>query len=427
MQVLVVGSGGREHALCWAIARSPLCERLYCAPGNAGIAQIAECLPIAAMDLDGLTKFAANLGIDLVVVGPEDPLNAGLVDRLRAAGIRAFGPTAGAAAIEGSKGFMKDLCARQGVPTAAYGRFDEPDAAKEFIHRHGAPLVVKADGLAAGKGVILCHNVNEAFAAVDHMMIEDAFGDAGREVVIEDLLVGEEASFFALVHGTRAVPLATAQDHKPAFDGDLGPNTGGMGAYSPAPVVTQAMVSEIMQTIIQPTIEGLAADRRPFTGLFYAGLMITATGPRLLEVNARFGDPECQPLLMRLKSDLLPALVACADGHMDDIHLDWHDEAALVVVLATRGYPGPYARGSVIRGIEKASAVENVQVFHAGTKALDGRIVANGGRVLGVTARAPSIAKAQHLAYSAVDRIDWPEGFCRRDIGWRAIARERQG
>ncbi|MFZ1416003.1 MAG: phosphoribosylamine--glycine ligase [Defluviicoccus sp.] len=426
MQVLVVGSGGREHALCWAIARSPLCERLYCAPGNAGIAEIAECLPIATMDLEGLTRFSANLGIDLVVIGPEDPLNAGLVDRLRAAGIRAFGPSARAAAIEGSKGFMKDLCARQGVPTAAYGLFDEPDAAKEFIHRHGAPLVVKADGLAAGKGVILCHNVNEAFAAVDHMMIEGAFGDAGREVVIEDLLVGEEASFFALVHGARAVPLATAQDYKPAFDGDLGPNTGGMGAYSPAPVITQAMITEIMQTIIQPTIEGLAADQRPFTGLLYAGLMITAAGPLLLEFNARFGDPECQPLLMRLKSDLLPALLACADGRMDDIRLDWHDEAALLVVLATRGYPGPYAGGSVIRGIEKAAMIENVEVFHAGTKALDGRIVANGGRVLGVGARAATIEEAQRRAYEAVACIDWPEGFYRRDIGWRAIARERQ-
>ena len=427
MQVLVVGSGGREHALCWAIARSPLCERLYCAPGNAGIAAIAQCLPIAAMDLDGLTRFAASLGIDLVIVGPEDPLNAGLTDRLRAAGIRVFGPSARAAAIEGSKGFMKDLCARQGVPTAAYGRFDEPDAAKEFIHRHGAPLVVKADGLAAGKGVILCHNVNEGFAAVDHMMIEDAFGAAGREIVIEDLLVGEEASFFALVHGTRAVPLATAQDHKPAFDGDRGPNTGGMGAYSPAPVITQAMVAEIMATIIQPTIEGLAAEQRPFTGLLYAGLMITGTGIRVLEFNARFGDPECQPLLMRLKSDLLPALIACADGHMEDVRLEWHDEAALTVVLATRGYPGPYARGSLIRGIERAAALPNVEVFHAGTKALDGQIVANGGRVLGVSARAPSIADAQALAYQAVDCIDWPQGFHRRDIGWRAITRPGGG
>jgi len=423
MKVLVIGSGGREHSLCWAIAQSPLCTKLYCAPGNAGISSVAECLDIATSNHAEIVKFASSQGIDLVVVGPEDPLVGGLVDHLVKAGITTFGPSAKAAAIEGSKGFMKDLCARYDIPTAAYARFDEPDAAKEFIHRHGAPVVVKADGLAAGKGVILCHNKNEAFAAIDHLMIESAFGDAGGQVVIEDFLQGEEASFFALVHGTRAIPLASAQDHKPAFDGDQGPNTGGMGAFSPSPVVTEAMAKTVMERIIMPTIKGLAADGRPYSGVLYAGLMITKDGPFALEFNARFGDPECQPLLMRLKSDLLPALVACAEGRMDDIHLEWHPDPALLVVLATQGYPGPYKRGSEIRGLDRLDHQPNVVVFHAGTVFDEERIVANGGRVLGVTARAPNIEDAQRAAYQAVDAIDWPEGFCRRDIGWRAIQR----
>ncbi len=423
MKVLVVGSGGREHALCWAIAKSPLCGGLYCAPGNAGIASLAECVDIAADDVNGLVDYAVRESMDFVVVGPEGPLAAGLVDKLGDAGIKAFGPTARAAAIEGSKGFMKDLCARCGIPTAAYGRFDEPDAAKEFIHRHGTPIVVKADGLAAGKGVIVCHNHNEAFAAVDHIMTEGAFGDAGAEVVIEEFLEGEEASFFALVNGTHAVPLVSAQDHKPAFDGDEGPNTGGMGAYSPAPIVTSEMADFIMDRMIVPTIEAMAADGRPYTGLLYAGVMVTADGPKLLEYNARFGDPECQPLLFRLESDLLEALVACAEGRMDDIKLRWSDDAALLVVMATQGYPGYYPKGSEIGGLEAVGALEGVVVFHAGTRIDDGNIVADGGRVLGVTARAPTVEQAQQLAYCAVDLIDWPEGFCRRDIGWRAIGR----
>ena len=423
MRVLVVGSGGREHSLCWAIARSPLCDKLFCAPGNAGIAAIAECIAVGAEDLVGLVRFASNNNVDFVVVGPEAPLVAGLVDRLESAGIKAFGPNAQAAELEGSKGFMKDLCARNGIPSGFYNRFNEPDAAKSFIHAKGAPIVVKADGLAAGKGVILCRSTNEAFAAIDHIMTERAFGAAGDEVVVEELLKGEEASFFALVDGTTAVPLVSAQDHKPAFDGDEGPNTGGMGSYTPAPVVTDEMAGTIMNTIINPVIDGMAAEDRPYKGVLYAGLMITEDGPKVLEFNVRFGDPECQPLMMRLKSDLLEALLACADGNLDRVNLDWHNQAALTVVLATQGYPGKYENGSEIRGLDAASGVEGVAVFHAGTKADGERILANGGRVLGVTALGADVAEAQKRAYEAVDLIDWPQGFCRRDIGWRALER----
>jgi len=423
MIVLVVGSGGREHALCWAIAKSPLCDKLYCAPGNAGIAGIAECVPVGAEDIAGIVRFAKDSNVDFAVVGPEMPLVAGLVDALEKAGIKAFGPSAAAARIEGSKGFMKDLCARYDIPTAAYGRFDEPDQAKEFILRQGTRVVVKADGLAAGKGVIVCHNENEAYAAIDHIMIESAFGEAGAEVVIEEFLEGEEASFFALVDGERVLPLASAQDHKRAHDGDEGPNTGGMGSYSPAPVVTEDLTKKIMERIIDPTVAAMRAEGHPYKGLLYAGLMIKDGEPKVLEFNARFGDPECQPLLMRLKSDLLPALVACADEKINSVDLEWYDDAALLVVMATQGYPGYYPKGSEIRGIEDADALDGVVVFHAGTKSDDGRIIADGGRVLGVTARASTVAEAQKLAYDAVDRIDWPEGFCRRDIGWRAIDR----
>ena len=420
-KALVVGSGGREHALCWAIAKSTRLKKLYAAPGNAGIAGLAQCVDVGADDIDGLVACAMDDGIDFVVVGPEQPLVAGLVDSLGEAGVKAFGPNAKAAQLEGSKGFMKDLCAKYDIPTAAYGRFDEPDAAKEFILRHHAPIVVKADGLAAGKGVILCRNENEAYAAIDHIMTERAFGAAGDEVVIEDLLDGEEASFFALVDGKRALPLISAQDHKAAHDGDEGPNTGGMGAYSPAPVVTAEMAVTIMERIITPTIEGMADEGRPYKGVLYAGLMITNGEPSVLEYNVRFGDPECQPLMMLIKSDLLDALEACADGGLDKITLEWHDEVALVVVMAALGYPGRYQKGSEIRGLDEALSLDGVTVFHAGTKAEGGTILADGGRVLGVGARAPSVAKAQKRAYEAVDRINWPEGFCRRDIGWRAM------
>ncbi|WP_316978409.1 phosphoribosylamine--glycine ligase [Shumkonia mesophila] len=423
MKILVVGSGGREHALCWAIAKSPRCGKLYCAPGNAGIAAIAKCVPLDAMDIDGIVRFAAENKISLVVVGPEGPLVAGLVDRLEAAGIRAFGPRANAAALEGSKGFMKDLCEKYAIPTAEFQRFDEPAAAKEYIRRKGAPIVVKADGLAAGKGVILCRNELEAYAAVDHIMVERAFGGAGDEVIVEEFLTGEEASFFALVDGVRAVPLVSAQDHKAAYDGDEGPNTGGMGAYSPAPVVTAAIAKTVMNTIITPTIEGMAAEGCAYKGVLFAGLMIDKGVPKLLEYNVRFGDPECQPLMLRLKSDLLEALLACADGSLDKVTLDWHSDAALTVVMAAKGYPGVYEKGSEIRGLAAANAVEGVTVFHAGTKAADDTIIANGGRVLNVTARGKTVAEAQKRAYKAVDAIDWPDGFCRRDIGWRALKR----
>jgi phosphoribosylamine---glycine ligase len=425
MKVLVVGSGGREHSLCWAIAKSPLCDKLYCAPGNAGIADVAECVDIGAEAIDDLVEFAIDTEIDFVVVGPEVPLCMGLVDQLEEENIKAFGPNAAAAELEGSKGFMKDLCSKYDIPTAQFGRFDEPDAAKEYIIRHPAPNVVKADGLAAGKGVILCHNNNEAFAAIDQMMTEEAFGAAGAEVIIEEMMEGEEASFFALVDGEHAVPLVSAQDHKRVHDGDKGPNTGGMGAYTPAPVLTPDVTETIMNTIVNPVIKGMAAEGSPYKGVLYAGIMMTAEGPKLLEINVRFGDPECQPLMMRLKSDLLEALVACAEGRIDEIKLDWHDEVALLVVMAANGYPGFYRKGSVIKGLDAANAIEDVVVFHAGTQSKDGNILATGGRVLGVTALGSTVAEAQKKAYQAVDLIDWPEGFCRRDIGWRAIQRSK--
>jgi phosphoribosylamine--glycine ligase len=424
MKVLVVGSGGREHALCWAIAASPLCERLWCAPGNAGIARVAHCVAIGAGDIDGLVAFARDNAIDFVVVGPEAPLVAGLVDRLEQAGVKAFGPTAAAAVLEGSKGFMKDLCAKYGIPTAAYRRFDDADRAKAFIRKQGAPIVVKADGLAAGKGVVVARTEAEALDAVDAIMAERAFGDAGAEIVVEECLDGEEASFLAICDGTNFVPLASAQDHKPVGEGDTGPNTGGMGAYSPAPVVDAAMERTIVDTVIAPTVAAMAAEGRPFKGVLYAGLMIGPDGPKVLEFNTRFGDPECQPLMVRLMSDLLPCLVAARDGVLEDFDLRWHDEAALCVVMAARGYPGAYDKGTEIKGLDAADAVPGVTVFHAGTdRSDDGRIVAVGGRVLGVTATGATIADARARAYEAIDRIDWPDGFCRRDIGWRAVGR----
>ena len=424
MKILVVGGGGREHALCWAIAASPLCDKLYCAPGNAGIAEQAECVPIAAEDIEGLRAFAKTNAIDYVVVGPEAPLVAGLVDRLAEDGIKAFGPTAAAAALEGSKGFLKDLCNSYQIPTADYGRFMDPASAKSFVREQGPPLVIKADGLAAGKGVTIATTISEAEAAIDTIMVEKAFGQAGAALVIEDFLEGEEASFFALVDGDHVLPLASAQDHKRAHDGETGPNTGGMGAYSPAPVMSEEMESRVMKEIILPTVAAMKDQGHPYKGVLYAGLMITEDGPTLLEYNVRFGDPECQVLMPRLKSDLLPALIAATDGVLDSVDLRWYEEAALVVVLAARGYPGAYRKGGEIKGLAAAAAPDEVTVFHAGTKAGNGgAVLANGGRVLGVTATGKSVAEAQARAYAAVDKIDWPDGFCRRDIGWRAIGR----
>ncbi len=424
MKVLVVGAGGREHALCWAIAKSPKCSEVICAPGNAGIANVARCLDVSAEDVPGLVALAQAEKVGLVVVGPEAPLVAGLVDRLQEEGIKAFGPSAAAAAIEGSKGVMKDLCAKHNIPTADYARFDEPDGAKEYIRAHGAPIVVKADGLAAGKGVILCRNENEAYAAIDHIMVEEAFGAAGAEVVVEEFMTGEEASFFAIVDGEHALPLVAAQDHKAVYDGDEGPNTGGMGAYTPAPVIDAAMSKRIMDEIILPTIKGMAADGNPYRGVLFAGLMITDKGPRLIEYNCRFGDPECQPIMSRLNSDLLEVLLAAVDGTLDKIKLKWSRSSALTVVMAAKGYPGSYKKGTEIKGIEAAEKIAGVQVFHAGTRQEDGRLLANGGRVLGVTATGSSIEVAQKKAYKAIEAIDWPEGFCRSDIGWRAIGRK---
>lgn len=426
MKVLVVGSGGREHALCWAIAASPLCDALYCAPGNAGIAADAECVPIGAEDFDGLVAFAKDNAIDFVVVGPEAPLVAGLVDRMTESGIKAFGPTAAAAALEGSKSFAKDLLAKYGIPTAAYRRFAEVDAAKAYIRAQGAPIVVKADGLTAGKGVTVARTVEEALAAAEDALSGRAFGQAGAEIVVEEFMGGEEVSVFALCDGDSALMLAAAQDHKTAHDGDKGPNTGGMGAYSPCPVMTDALAAEIERTIVRPTVAAMKAEGRPFTGILYAGLMITAAGPKVVEFNVRFGDPECQVLLLRLRSDLLPALVAACDGLLDTFDLRWYDAVALTVVMAPKGYPGTYEKGTEIRGIEAAETDERVKVFHAGTaRAADGRLVASGGRTLNVTALGDSVADAQRRAYAAIDKIDWPGGFCRRDIGWRAVAREK--
>jgi phosphoribosylamine--glycine ligase len=423
MRILVIGSGGREHALCWAIGASPLVTALYCAPGNAGIAREATCVPIPVDDHDALLAFCAEHRIDFVVVGPEAPLVAGLVDRLEQAGIKAFGPRANAAVLEGSKAFTKDFCTRHAIPTAAYGRFTDAEAAKAYIREQGAPIVVKADGLAAGKGVIIAETPEEALAAVDAMMADRAFGEAGAEIVVEEFMTGEEASFFALTDGTSVLPLAGAQDHKRVGDGDTGPNTGGMGAYSPAPLVDAAMAARIVDEIIAPTVAGMAAEGRPFRGVLFAGLMITDTGPKLIEYNVRFGDPECQALMLRVKGDFMAALIATVDGQLDHFHLRWHDETAMCVVMAAKGYPAAYEKNTVISGLDAVES-DDVVVFHAGTaRGADGALLATGGRVLGVTATGADPREAQARAYAAVDAIDWPGGVCRRDIGWRALSR----
>lgn len=424
MNILLIGSGGREHALAWKLAASPMLTRLYAAPGNPGIAREAELVALDIADHAAVAAFCKDKAIDLVVVGPEGPLVAGIGDDLRAAGIRVFGPSKVAAQLEGSKGFTKDLCARYGIPTAAYGRFDNAGDARAYVEKTGAPIVIKADGLAAGKGVTVAMTLDEALEAVD-ACFEGAFGGAGASVVVEEFMTGEEASFFCLCDGKTALPFGTAQDHKRVGDGDVGPNTGGMGAYSPAPVMTPELIEQTMREIIEPTMRGMAEMGAPFSGVLFAGLMLTDQGPKLIEYNTRFGDPECQVLMMRLKEDLLVLLNAAADGQLTHVSARWRDEAALTVVMVAKGYPGTPEKGSVISGIDRAEAA-GAQVFHAGTAVSDGNIVANGGRVLNVTATGSNVSEAQQKAYAAVDGLDWPEGFCRRDIGWRAVEREQQ-
>jgi len=420
MNILLLGSGGREHALAWKMADSPLVDRLYCAPGNPGIANDAELVNLDLADSAAVAGFCRTHGIDLVVVGPEAPLVAGLVDALEGAGVACFGPSQAAARLEGSKGFAKDLCRAHAIPTAAYERFTAAVPAKAYLRRQGAPIVVKADGLAAGKGVVVATTLAEAEAAVD-LMFSGGLGAAGAEVVIEEFLAGEEVSLLALCDGETAIALPTAADHKRVLDGERGPNTGGMGAFSPVPLMTPAHEQRAMETIVGPTLRALKAMGTPYKGVLYAGLMITADGPKLIEYNVRFGDPECQVLMLRLMSDLVPALVAARDGVLKNFDLRFYPQAALCVVMAAKGYPGDALKGSVIGGLKEAAAIDGVEIFHAGTKREGDRILANGGRVLNVCAVAPSIAVARERAYAAVDKIRWPEGFCRRDIGARAI------
>jgi len=421
MNVFLIGSGGREASLAWAISKSPALSRLYCAPGNAGIARHAECVAVDPADHDAVADFCKTHAIGLVVIGPEAPLVAGLADDLRSAGFTVFGPGKDGAQLEGSKSFTKALCAAKGIPTASFGHFENADAALDYLTQQALPLVVKADGLASGKGVIIAQTHKQAEQAVADCF-DGAFGGAGASVVIEEFLQGEEASFFALCDGKNILSLASAQDHKRAFDGDEGPNTGGMGAYSPAPVMTEALHVRTMDAIIRPTVEALRENGIAYRGVLYAGLMITADGPKLIEYNARFGDPECQVLMMRLGSDLLPALLAAAEGTLDQVTLHWRDETALTVVMAAQGYPGAYEKGSEIKGLAEAESMPGVTIFHAGTKRDGDRILANGGRVLDVTAIGGSVPEARDRAYEAIAKIEWPDGFYRRDIGWRALA-----
>ncbi|MEL6609599.1 MAG: phosphoribosylamine--glycine ligase [Pseudomonadota bacterium] len=420
MNILILGSGGREHALAWAVKQNPKCDRLMVAPGNAGISQIAECVTLDILDGDAVVTFAAEQAVDFVIIGPEAPLAAGVADTVRAAGLRCFGPSAAAAQLEASKAFTKAVCDAANAPTAGYAHFTDATAAHAHIDAQGAPIVVKADGLAAGKGVVVAMTVEEAHAAIDDMF-GGSFGDAGAEVVIEEFMEGEEASFFVLCDGTSALPIGTAQDHKRVGEGDTGPNTGGMGAYSPAPVLTDAIADAAMDQIIRPTLQVLADRGTPYQGVLYAGLMIQDRQARLVEYNVRFGDPECQVLMMRLGAQALDLMQACAEGRLDTMRVNWADDHAMTVVMAADGYPGAYQKGSVIGGLDALPADSHHMTFHAGTKLVDGATTASGGRVLNVTARGASLAEARDRAYGQVDGIDWPEGFCRRDIGWRAL------
>jgi phosphoribosylamine--glycine ligase len=420
MNILILGSGGREHALAWAVMQNPKCDRLIVAPGNAGIALIAECAALDIEDGGAVVTFAEENSIDFVIVGPEAPLAAGVADRLRDAGLLVFGPSAEAARLEASKSFTKEICDAADAPTAAYGHFTDADAAKAYVREQGAPIVVKADGLAAGKGVIIAETVAEADAAIDDMF-GGAFGGAGAEVVIEEFMQGEEASFFVLCDGSDVLPIGTAQDNKRVGEGDTGPNTGGMGAYSPAPVLTDAIAQKALDEIIRPTMAEMAKRGAPYQGVLYAGLMIENGQPRLVEYNVRFGDPECQVLMMRLGAQAMDLMHACAEGRLAEARVNWADDHAMTVVLAANGYPGSYEKGSVIGGLDDLPEDSFQMMFHAGTTEMAGKITATGGRVLNATARGATLQEARDRAYAMVDQVNWPEGFCRRDIGWRTL------
>jgi phosphoribosylamine---glycine ligase len=420
MNILILGSGGREHSLAWAVMQNPKCDKLVVAPGNAGIAAIADCAELDILDGGAVVAFCEHNSIDFVIVGPEAPLAAGVADELRAAGFSVFGPSAAAAALEASKAFTKEICDAVGAPTAAYGHFTQAEPARDHVRKHGAPIVIKADGLAAGKGVIIAMTEAEAMDAVDSMF-DGSFGEAGAEVVIEEFMEGEEASFFVLCDGETVLPIGTAQDHKRVGDGDTGPNTGGMGAYSPAPVLTEAVAERALDEIIRPCMAEMARRRMPYQGVLYAGLMIKDGAPRLVEYNVRFGDPECQVLMMRLGAQAFDLIEAAAKGTLAEVRVNWADDHALTVVLAAKGYPGAYEKGSEIRGLRALPEGSSQMVFHAGTTARDGKTFASGGRVLNVTARGATLREARDRAYEMVEAIDWPEGFCRSDIGWRAL------
>ena len=422
MNILILGSGGREHALAWAVRQNPKCDALYCAPGNAGIADVATCVSLNPEDADAVIGFCEENNIGFVIIGPEAPLAKGVADVLRDAGILTFGPSAAAAQLEASKAFTKEVCDASGAPTAAYARFTELAPAKAYVAKQGAPIVIKADGLAAGKGVIVAMSLEEAMLGLEDIF-GGAFGDAGAEVVIEEFMEGEEASFFILADGTTMLPFGTAQDHKRAFDGDKGPNTGGMGAYSPAPVMTDAVTKKAIDEIVQPTLDEMARRGTPYQGVLYAGFMIKDGQPRLVEYNVRFGDPECQVLMMRLGAQALDALLACADGTLAEAQITWADDHAMTIVLAANGYPGTYKKGSAIRGLDKIASNSKSEVFHAGTDRDETGIIATGGRVLNVTARGDSLQDARDAAYAAAAQIDWPEGFYRSDIGHLALKR----
>ncbi|MCG7494330.1 phosphoribosylamine--glycine ligase [Thalassobius sp. Cn5-15] len=420
MNILILGSGGREHALAWAVMQNPKCDKLIVAPGNAGIAQIADCASLDILSGAAVVNFCEENAIDFVIVGPEAPLAEGVADRLRDAGVLVFGPSAAAAKLEASKSFTKEICDAANAPTAGYGHFTDPEAAKAHIRAKGAPIVVKADGLAAGKGVIVAMDEQTALAAIDDMFGGE-FGDAGAEVVIEEFMEGEEASYFILVDGEDCLAIGTAQDHKRVGEGDTGLNTGGMGAYSPAPVLSDAIAEKAMSEIIKPTMKAMADRGMPYQGVLYAGLMIKDGQPRLVEYNVRFGDPECQVLMLRLGAQALDLMQACAEGRLAEAQINWADDHAMTVVMAAQGYPGSYQKGSAINGLDALPETSSEMCFHAGTGSKDGQIIATGGRVLNVTARGASLKEAQERAYAMVDQIDWPEGFCRRDIGWRAL------